>query len=303
MTYAFVLRAAALATACLLAFTGVVPSGAATGAPIAAPYAMAAVSQPACPAFPAAAFVDRIDNRYLPLIPGATYFYRGSEDGEKQSDVVEVTQETKTILGVSAVVVRDTVRDKRGHLVEQTLDWFAQDTAGNVWYLGEDSKDYENGQVVSTEGSWEAGVDGAQPGIIMEANPHVGDAYSQECAPGVAEDQAEVLDLTADVRTPFGNFGRALLTREFTPLEPGVAENKFYAQCVGFVRSVNVQGGKGAMSLVRIENGPNPDEIGCTSDDPGLPPNHHKRHKPGKQHGHDDREDHGHGRHGKKRHG
>ncbi len=232
-----------------------------------------------CPPFPGAdAFVDRIDNRYLPMIPGSIYIYKGSEDGEEQRNVVEVTHETRTILGVDAVVVRDTVTDSDGELIEQTLDWFAQDESGNVWYLGEDSKDYENGQVVSTEGSWEAGVDGAAPGIIMEAQPRVGDAYRQECAPGVAEDEAEVLKLKHPVKTPVGKFRHALLTRESTPLEPDVAETKAYAQCLGLVRTEIVEGGEGVISLVKAKNEPSRKELGC-KDKKKKHDHKHKRHK------------------------
>jgi hypothetical protein len=234
---------------------------------------ISALAPASCPAFPGAgAFVSRIDNRYMPLIPGTIYTYSGQEDGEKQRNVVEVTHETKTILGVQAVVVLDTVSDNHGALIEQTFDWYAQDNAGNVWYLGEDTKEYENGQVVSTVGSWEAGVNGAQPGIIMEAQPKAGDAYKQECAPPDAVDEAEVVDLKSSVRTPFGDFGHALRTRETTPLEPGVAEDKLYAQCVGLVRVATVQGGHGTTSLVDVQNGPSPTDLGCSA-------KHHHKHK------------------------
>ena len=252
-----------------------------TDAPARAPLATSS----GCPVFPpAAAFVDRIDNRYMPLIPGSIYIYRGSEDGEEQRTVVEVTGETKTILGVEAVVVRDTVTDRRGQPIEITLDWFAQDDRGNVWYLGEDSKEYENGQVVSTEGSWEAGVNGAQPGIVMEAFPRAGDAYSQECAPGVAEDAARVLKLKHAVKTPFGRFSHALLTRETTALEPGVAEEKSYAPCVGLVRAVTVKGGKGVSSLVAVQNAPSRTELGCQQSGKHKPKHKQHRHRHG--HGH-----------------
>jgi hypothetical protein len=241
--------------------------GSAASPALTAPPARAAVAA-GCPAFPGAdAFVARIDNRFLPLIPGSTYHYKGSENGETQRRVLEVTHETKTILGVATVVVRDTVRDRRGDLIEQTLDWFAQDAAGNVWYFGEDSKDYENGEVVSTEGSWEAGVDGAEPGIVMDADPQPGDFFHQECAPGVAEDQAEVVKLNNRVKTPFGTFGRALSTRETTPLEPDVAEVKWYAPCVGHVRTEQVRGGKASEVLVAVRNAPSRSELGC--DDSG----------------------------------
>jgi hypothetical protein len=234
-----------------------------------------------CPTFPgAAAFVSRIDNRFFPLIPGSVYTYEGQEDGEKQRTVTEVTHETKSILGVMAVVVLDTVSDSHGELIEQTFDWYAQDNAGNVWYMGEDTKEYENGQVVSTEGSWEGGVNGAAPGIIMEAQPRVGDAYMQECAPPSAVDQAEVDSLNAKVKTPYGDFGQALRTPESTPLEPGVVADKFYVQCVGLVHEVTVRGGHESMSLVDVQNGPSPTELGCSAQQ------HHKHKHKDRHHRH-----------------
>lgn len=234
--------------------------------------ALAGPAPAACPAFPeAAAFVARIDNRYMPLLPGSTYIYEGQEDGVAQRTVVEVTHDTRTILGVEAVVVRDTVSDSRGELIEQTLDWFAQDDAGNVWYMGEDTREFENGQVVSTKGSWEGGLNGAQPGIIMEAEPNAGDAYQQECAPPDAVDEAQVEALDATVKTPYGDYANALRTREWTPLEPGVAENKFYVPCIGLVNTVTVEGGQGSTSLVDVQNAPSPAELGCAADAPAQP--------------------------------
>lgn len=207
-----------------------------------------------CPRFPGAgAFVDKIDNLYLPLKPGTSFTYRAT-DGERI--VVEVTNQTKTIIGVRTRVVRDTVRDKRGELVEDTRDWFAQDRSGNVWYFGEEVKNYENGKLVDTEGSWEAGVDRAKPGIIMQAHPRPGQRYAQECAPGVAEDKAEVLRLGESVEVPFSSFDNVLVTKEWTPLEPGVAEQKFYAPCVGLVRELKVRGGRGETELVDVKPKP-----------------------------------------------
>lgn len=140
-------------------------------------------------------FVRVIDNRYFPLRPGTRFVYQGTEDGEPEKVVTDVTHRHKTILGVKVVVVLDRVFVS-GALKEKTLDWYAQDKHGNVWYLGEDSKEYEDGKVVSTAGSWEAGKDGARAGIIMLAHPHVGQTYQQEFASGVAEDRAEVLSFT-----------------------------------------------------------------------------------------------------------
>jgi len=232
-----------------------------------------AATSTACPPFPGAgAFVARIDNRFLPLLPGSVYIYAGQEDGDKQRDVVEVTHDTRSILGVQATVVRDTVSDRHGGLIEQTFDWFAQDNAGNVWYIGEDTKEYEHGQVVSTEGSWEGGVNGAAPGIIMEAHPRVGDAYKQECAPPDAVDEAQVDSLTANVKTPYRDFGQALRTPESTPLEPGVVSDKLYVPCIGLVHEVTVRGGQESSFLVDVQNAPSPTELGCA----GTAPHHHK---------------------------
>jgi hypothetical protein len=273
MTRARPLPVPALVTVAILLFVG--PASSATGHLAAASRLLpAAQSELPCPPFPGpAAFVARIDNPYLPMLPGTTYIYRGTEDGDEERNVVEVTHETKSILGVQAVVVRDTVSDRRGGLIEQTLDWFAQDTAGHVWYLGEDSKDYEHGQVVSTEGSWEAGVGGAQPGILMMAQPGKGVAYRQECAPGVAEDSAQILDLKTSVETSRDDYGHALRIREWTPLEPGVAEEKYYVKCIGLVKVVVVKGGKGSTSLVDVQNGPSATELGCKDKR-----NHHRKH-------------------------
>ena len=133
-------------------------------------------------------FVETIDNPYLPLLPGARWVYEGIEDGETERVEVEVTEERRDVMGISAVVVRDVVYED-GELVEDTYDWFAQDVDGNVWYFGEDSKEYEDGEVVSTERSWEAGVDGALPGIVMLADPVVGEAYRQDAETGAQHGQ------------------------------------------------------------------------------------------------------------------
>lgn len=209
-----------------------------------------------CPSLPdRSQFVDTIDNPYLPLLPGSVYRYRGTEDGEEQTNVVEVTRDTKTILGVETTVVLDVVRDAKGDLVEKTLDWYAQDKGGNVWYFGEASADYKNGQVVSTKGSWEAGVDNAEPGIVMEAKPRAGDRYRQECAPRVALDTAEVLSLDESVRVPAGSFRNVLQTKDYTPLEPNVIEEKYYARCIGNVRTEKVKGGQAESVLVDVKGG------------------------------------------------
>jgi hypothetical protein len=134
--------------------------------------------------------------------------------------------------------VRDVVTDADGEVVEDTHDWFAQDRDGNVWYLGEDTTSYEDG-TPSTEGSWEAGVDGAEAGLVMPAEPRVGDGFQQEHLDGVAEDRARVLDVAASWRTPFGTWDDLLETEDTTPLEPDVVERKYYARGIGLVAEVD----------------------------------------------------------------
>ena len=199
-------------------------------------------------------FVKTIDNPYFPLIPGTTFIYRGESDGTPTRDVMKVTYQTKVILGVTTTVVHHFAYEE-GVLVEDTFDWYAQDTAGNVWYFGEDTKELdENGNVISTEGSWQAGVDGAQPGIIMEANPKKGDQYQQESAPGVAEDMAKVIGFKDSLCVKYGCFEDVLVTKEWSPLEPDVVENKYYAKGVGFIFGEMVKGGDEQSELVRIKH-------------------------------------------------
>jgi len=197
-------------------------------------------------------FSTVIDNPFFPLVPNTTYVYAGTTEGSAQRDEFAVTRRTKVILGVTCREVRD-----RGYvdgvLAEDTLDWFAQDKEGNVWYFGEDTKELDaNGNVISTEGSWQAGVNGAQPGVVMEADPQAGDTYQQEFSAGVAEDMATVLALNKTVNVPFGAFKDCLETEEFTPLEPGTIDHKFYASGVGLVQSVALRGGKDRLELVTI---------------------------------------------------
>jgi hypothetical protein len=162
-----------------------------------------------------------------------------------------VTSQTKEILGVTTTVVHDQAFVK-GELVDDTLDWFAQDAAGNVWYFGEDTKELEDGVVVSTEGSWEAGVDGARAGIFMSAQPMVGQVYKQEDAKNVAEDCSKIVDLNASVRTPFVSSNQALKTEEYSLLEPDVLDNKYYVKDIGLVREQTVQGGNDTLALVSV---------------------------------------------------
>lgn len=203
------------------------------------------------PVIDPADFSGPIDNPYYPLIPGTTFVYEGvSEDGTERNEM-QVTNDTKVIMGITCVVVWDRVW-LNDDLVEETYDWYAQDTDGNVWYFGEDSREIANGVVVSTEGSWEARVDGALPGIVMLADPDVGHEYRQEYYKGEAEDMAKVLALNASVSVPYGAYDNCLQTEDWTPLEKGVTEHKFYVPGVGLVKELQVEGGSGFMYLVSI---------------------------------------------------
>lgn len=194
-------------------------------------------------------FVETIDNPYLPLTPGSRWVYEGIEDGEMERIEVVVTDDRREVMGISAVVVRDTVSED-GEVIEDTLDWFAQDVDGNVWYLGEDSREYEDGELVGTEGSWEAGVDGALPGIVMLAEPEVGEAYRQEYYEDEAEDLGEVIRVGASESVAAGTYDDLVVIREWNPLEPDVVEDKYHAQGVGVVLESVVEGGDGRVELV-----------------------------------------------------
>jgi hypothetical protein len=195
------------------------------------------------PAIDPANFVVTVDNPYMPLAAGARWVYDGSgDDGEPEHNEVVVTDQQKVVMGIPVVVVRDTV-SVRGETTEDTYDWFAQDRDGNVWYMGEDSKDYENGQVTSTEGSWEAGVDGALPGIVMPAHPAPGQAYRQEYYKGHAEDMAEIAQVGTTKAIALGQYSDVLVIKEWNPLEPDVVEQKYYAPGVGVVAEETVTGG------------------------------------------------------------
>jgi hypothetical protein len=196
-------------------------------------------------------FVKTIDNPYFPLTPGTVMIYEGDADGAPARVETTVSTESKTIMGVECVEVRD-VAYEDGEIVEDTLDWYAQDKDGNVWYFGEATQAIEDGKVTSTEGSWEAGVDGAQPGIIMQAHPKIGEQYQQEFAPGVAEDMAEVLRLGEKVTVQFSSFSDVLVTKDWNPLDPGTVEEKSYAPGVGLILEVAVQGESERLELVEV---------------------------------------------------
>ena len=196
------------------------------------------------PVFNTANFTHPVQNLRFPLVSGTTYFYEArAEEGLFRTEVT-VTSNRKPINGVSAVEVHDVVwldvENGPTVLIEDTLDWYAPDNVGNVWYLGESTVEHLydedwNQTGTTTEGSWEAGVNGAQPGFIMPAEPRPGFSYRQEFAPGIAEDVAKVERLNAIVSVPYGTFSNALVTKEWTPLEPGAVERKYYAAGIGLV--------------------------------------------------------------------
>jgi len=198
-----------------------------------------------------AMFVQRIDNPFLPWTVGSRFVFDGTEHVE-----VTVLPDTKEILGVATTTVHDQVFSG-GEVTEDTLDWYAQDAQGNVWYFGERTAEYTKGKVTSTEGSWVGGVDGAQPGIVMLAQPEVGDSYRQEYLKGQAEDLAAVTALTGSISSKAGSWSGAdvLVTEEWTPLEPGVREQKTYARGVGVVEAHLLEGGKEETSLTSVTMG------------------------------------------------
>ena len=200
-------------------------------------------------------FVAEIDNPYWPMTPGNRWvFTEIDEEGNELRVEVTVTDEKRDIIGISAAVVHDVVT-MNGEVIEDTFDWYAQDVDGNVWYMGEATAEYEDGVVVSTAGSWEAGVDGALAGVVVPGNPEVGMMYRQEYYAGEAEDVGEVLSLDEAVEVPFGSFEGCLQTEDTTPLEPDVLEHKYYCQSVGPVLAVDVGGGGGREELTSFEEG------------------------------------------------
>jgi hypothetical protein len=184
-------------------------------------------------------FTTRITNRYWPLKPGATWTYDGLKDGAPEHVEVRVTRQRKTVLGVDCVVVSDVVTTN-STLAEKTTDWYAQDQAGNIWYFGEDTKEYKNGVVTSTQGTWEAGVDNAKPGIAVHGNPKRGRFYRQEYRPGIAEDMARVVRTDATQKAPAGTFSGVLETLDIDPLNPDKIEHKWYAPGVGPVHVIRI---------------------------------------------------------------
>jgi hypothetical protein len=246
----------------LIGATATALAACSNGTPAASPSAAAAISEtpalpgsaapvtgPYAPSIDPAAFGTTVDNPFFPLPPGVRWQYRSATKDGVETTIVTVTSRTRTIAGVECVEVRDMVR-LDGALKEDTLDWYAQDRTGTVWYFGEDTKEYEHGKISSTEGSWVAGERGAEPGVLMPGHPRVGDLYRQEYYRGHAEDQAEVLSLAEQTRVPAGSYDGVVMTKETTPLEPAVLEHKYYARGIGLVLTVDASAGGARDELV-----------------------------------------------------
>ncbi|PYT38010.1 MAG: hypothetical protein DMF52_00800 [Acidobacteria bacterium] len=203
------------------------------------------------PVLDPANFVAVIDNPYFPLPIGRTLVYEGIKDGQSQVDTVTVTDQTKVIEGITARMVSD-VSTHDGTLLEKTFDWYAQDKQGNVWYLGEDTTAYLASGKTDTSGSWQAGVHDAEPGIIMEANPQIPDAYRQEFLVGEAEDTAWVVERGGTVTVPYGKLRNTLTTLEATRIEPGLYDQKNYAPGIGIVLEQSLTGPTEIAKLVSV---------------------------------------------------
>ena len=200
-------------------------------------------------------FVSSVDNPWFPLKPGTTLIYRGVKDGKPSRDVVTVEHGTTTIDGVPCTIVKDLLYES-GKLEERTTDWYAQDTAGNVWYFGEETAElYPDGRVKNTSGTWRSGVKGALAGIYLPANPRVGQTGRQEYYKGQAEDHYRVKSVSTQVKTPGAASADAVLTEEWTPLEPGVIDHKYYVRGVGTALEQTVKGGVERNTLISVRRG------------------------------------------------
>jgi hypothetical protein len=239
--------AAAVAPTVAPARTSPLPTTAATATPSLRNPAPVDEAVPYQPTIDPADFSTTIDNPFLPWVPGTTFVYEGG--GEHIE--VTVTADTRMVMGVDTVVVRDTVTVK-GKVTEDTADWYAQDRAGNVWYFGEATISFEDDPAGDPAGSWEAGVDGARPGIVMLADPRGGDVYRQEFLKGQAEDLALVRRLDGTIKVRAGSYDGLLVTEEWTPLEPNTVEYKYYARGVGNVAERVVVGGHDLVELVEV---------------------------------------------------
>lgn len=199
-----------------------------------------------------ATFGPHVTNPWLPLTPGVTMVYSGVKDGKAALDDVTPSRRTRVVDGVRTRIVEDRLL-LNGRLAERTSDYYAQDSCGNVWYFGEDTAELDrHGRVTDTSGSFHAGVDGAQPGVFMQAHPRLGRTFRQEWFRGEAEDTFTVVDKSTVVSVPYRTFRHALRTAERTRLEPGVLDNKFYARGIGEVEEVAVKGPQERLVLIDI---------------------------------------------------
>jgi hypothetical protein len=239
------LRFAALALVATAAAGSLLAAKASTVAPQVLPC-------PDIPGFDPSSFVDKVDNPYFPLEPGTVFRLVGETENGIERERIQVTRKTKEVLGVTTTVVKDVVR-VNGRLAEYTFDWYAQDADGNVWYFGEDTAEYEDGKVVSRGGSWEAGADGAHPGIIMEADPQITDSCRQEYYKGEAEDMYLVVGTGKTKKVPAGKFKGAVKTLEWTKLEPNIVVQKFHAPGVGLIAERALSGPKEAVRLIDVD--------------------------------------------------
>jgi hypothetical protein len=227
------------------------PHGAASADTPAPPSTLAPVSGPYHPKIDPANFVAAVDNPYWPLRPGTRFRFEGVRGTTPQVDEQVVLHRTTRVLGVTCTIVRDTVSE-HGRAVELTFDWYAQDRQGNVWYMGEDSRERKGGRFVRASDSWKSGVNGAEPGIVMPAHPRRGDRYRQEYYPrGEALDKARVLGRRGPVTVPYGTFKRALVTSEYSPLEPQT-EEKVYVAGIGEVSERVTKGHHEEFRLVSV---------------------------------------------------
>jgi hypothetical protein len=199
---------------------------------------------------PASAFSATVDNSWFPLRPGTRFVYAGTKDRQPSRDIVTVTRRVRWITGVPCAVVEDRLY-LRGRLRERTTDWYSQDSSGNVWYFGENTAELDtHGHVTSTEGTWTAGRDGAQPGIYMPAHPRLGQTGRQEYYKGHADDHFKVIGVFSTISGTPGH--GALLTEEWTPLEPGTVDHKLYVRGIGTVLEHTERGGDEHAELVSV---------------------------------------------------
>lgn len=203
------------------------------------------------PTIDPASFSEVVNNPYFTLTPGTTYTYKSQDDEGTEINKVTVTDRAKKVMGITTRVVWDRVW-LNDQLIEETYDWYAQDKKGKVWYFGEDSKEYKKGKVVSRKGSWEAGVKGAQPGIVMQSNPQPGEPYRQEYLKGEAEDMGQVQEVSQTVKVPYGSFKNCIKTKDWSAIEAGSVEHKYYSKEVGNVVLETEHDDKKRVELVSV---------------------------------------------------